>query len=156
MSNISRAHPLTALKEDEIVVAASLVRSCHAPGTKLRFKGITLHEPSKGEMKVFDSATEPWMHPPARKAWVNYYLVGTASFYEAILDLSNKEVERQIEVPTGFHGPCDDDEILTAEKMTLADSRVQAEIAKLQLPDGAVVVCDPWIWLVPWQYLLEA
>lgn len=148
MSNIPRVHPLTALSEDEIVAAAGLVRYCYAPGTKLRFKGITLHEPSKEELKAFDSATEPWMHTPDRKAWVNYYLVGTASFYEAILNLSNKKVERQIEVPTGFHGPCDDDEILTAEKLTLEDSMVQAEIAKLQLPDGAVVVCDPWIWSV--------
>jgi primary-amine oxidase len=32
------------------------------------------------------------------------------------------------------------------EQIALADEGVQAEIKKLQLPVGAVVICDPWIY----------
>ena len=32
------------------------------------------------------------------------------------------------------------------EKAALADEGVQAEIAKLQLPEGTVVISDPWIY----------
>lgn len=46
----------------------------------------------------------------------------------------------------GFHGAVDEAEVVLAEKICLADPRVQAEIAKLKLPAGSVVVCDPWIW----------
>lgn len=30
------------------------------------------------------------------------------------------------------------------ERIALADEGVKAEIAKLQLPEGAVVISDPW------------
>lgn len=32
------------------------------------------------------------------------------------------------------------------EKIALEDEAVKAEIAKLQLPEGSVVVVDPWIY----------
>lgn len=40
----------------------------------------------------------------------------------------------------------DGEEILRAERAVLDDEGVQAELAKLQLPKGAKVVCDPWIY----------
>lgn len=135
-------HPLSPLNEAEIVSAAGLIRSQLAPGTKLRFKGITLHEPSKAALKKYDSHGLR----PSRCAWVNYYIVGTSRFYEATINLAGPKVERLVTVPAGLHGPCDDDEILEVERLTLADVRVKDEIAKLQLPAGTVVVCDPWIW----------
>lgn len=44
------------------------------------------------------------------------------------------------------HGNADYDEILQVEEKTLANDRVKAAIAKLQLPKEAVVCCDPWIY----------
>ena len=35
---------------------------------------------------------------------------------------------------------------MAVEKAALADPDVQADIAKLDLPKGAVVVVDPWIY----------
>jgi hypothetical protein len=32
------------------------------------------------------------------------------------------------------------------ETIALEDEGVRAEIEKLQLPKGAVIVCDPWIY----------
>jgi primary-amine oxidase len=35
------------------------------------------------------------------------------------------------------------------EKIALEDEGVKAEIAKLQLPEGTVVISDPWIYGKP-------
>lgn len=45
-----------------------------------------------------------------------------------------------------IHGPGDVEEILLVEKAALEDERVKAELAKLQLPEGAAVISDPWIY----------
>lgn len=45
-----------------------------------------------------------------------------------------------------MHAPGDGEEIIKIEKIMLEDPGVQAEIAKLKLPEGAVVVSDPWIY----------
>ena len=42
------------------------------------------------------------------------------------------------------HGSADGEEIMKVERVALADEGVKAEIAKLQLPDGTVVISDPW------------
>lgn len=44
------------------------------------------------------------------------------------------------------HANGDGDEIVEIEKLVLADEKVQAEIAKLELPKGTVVISDPWIY----------
>ena len=48
-------------------------------------------------------------------------------------------------------GPCvhsnaDGEEIIAVERIALEDAGVQAEIAKLQLPEGTVLISDPWIY----------
>jgi primary-amine oxidase len=45
-----------------------------------------------------------------------------------------------------MHANGDGEEIMAIEKALLADPDVQAEIAKLKLPEGSVVVSDPWIY----------
>ena len=35
---------------------------------------------------------------------------------------------------------------MAVERLALEDEGVKAEIAKLKLPEGSVVVCDPWIY----------
>lgn len=44
------------------------------------------------------------------------------------------------------HGPGDYEEILLMEKIALEDKGVRAEIAKLGLPKGTIIVSDPWIY----------
>lgn len=44
------------------------------------------------------------------------------------------------------HANGDGDEIVAIENAALADEGVKAEIQKLQLPEGAVVISDPWIY----------
>jgi primary-amine oxidase len=141
-------HPFTPLSAAEITLAASIIRASNPPNARLRFKGITLHEPPKDLMIQYLTAErlgQPTTNIP-RKAFANYYISGTAHFFEVIINLSDQKLQRNIRVVDGLHGPVDDAEIVEVEKIALADPAVQAEIAKLELPDDAVVVCDPWIW----------
>lgn len=45
-----------------------------------------------------------------------------------------------------MHANGDGDEIVAIEKLVLQDEAVLAEIAKLELPEGTVVISDPWIF----------
>jgi primary-amine oxidase len=67
-------------------------------------------------------------------------------FHEAIVNLSSQTVESNVRLGPNEHGNGDYEEILMVEKNALADEKVKAEIAKLQLPEGTVVCADPWIY----------
>jgi primary-amine oxidase len=67
-------------------------------------------------------------------------------FHEAIVNLSTQSVESNVRLGPNDHGTSDYDEILTIEKNVLEDEGVRAEIAKLQLPEGAVISSDPGIY----------
>ena len=45
-----------------------------------------------------------------------------------------------------MHSNADGDEIILVEKVALEDEGVRAEIAKLKLPEGTVIISDPWIY----------
>lgn len=45
-----------------------------------------------------------------------------------------------------FHSSADGAEILDIERIALEDEGVKEAIAKLKLPEGTVVVVDPWIY----------
>ena len=45
-----------------------------------------------------------------------------------------------------MHANGDGDEIVAIERIALDDDGVKAEIEKLHLPEGAVVISDPWIY----------
>lgn len=55
-------------------------------------------------------------------------------------------MERNVLLGPFVHANGDGDEIVAIEKVALADEKVQAEIAKLELPEGTVVISDPWIY----------
>jgi primary-amine oxidase len=55
-------------------------------------------------------------------------------------------VEQNVLLGPFVHAGGDGDEILAIEKIALADEKVIAEIAKLELPKGTVVISDPWIY----------
>lgn len=67
-------------------------------------------------------------------------------FHEAIVNLSLNRVENNVRLGPNVHSPGDGEEIVLVEKIALEDDAVKAEIAKLQLPEGTVVISDPWIY----------
>ena len=62
------------------------------------------------------------------------------------MNLSAGQVESNVRLGPNFHGNADYDEILQVEQKTLENEQVKAAVAKLKLPEEAVVCCDPWIY----------
>jgi len=60
--------------------------------------------------------------------------------------LTTGKVDSNVRLGANIHGNADYEEVLMIEKNALEDEGVKAEIAKLELPEGAVVCADPWIY----------
>ncbi len=60
--------------------------------------------------------------------------------------MSIGKVESNLRLGPNVHSNADGDEIILCEKVALEDERVKAELAKLKLPEGTVVISDPWIY----------
>lgn len=56
------------------------------------------------------------------------------------------KIESNVRLGANVHSNADGDEILMVEKIALEDEGMKAAIAKLQLPEGSVVIVDPWIY----------
>jgi primary-amine oxidase len=63
--------------------------------------------------------------------------------------LSFGKVESNVRLGPCVHSNADGAEIIEVERIALEDRAVQAEIAKLQLPEGTVLISDPWIYGKP-------
>lgn len=63
-----------------------------------------------------------------------------------MVNLTQQRVESHVRLGPNVHAPTDAGEILAVEKVALEDDGVKAEIAKLRLPEGTVVLTDPWIY----------
>lgn len=73
------AHPLCALRGDEISYTAELIRSLWPANTDLRFKTITLDEPPKAQLLPYLEAEVSGGKLPVidRKAFAAYYIRNT-------------------------------------------------------------------------------
>jgi len=147
-SKQSSSHPFSPLSGDEIRSAAGLLQKEWPEGTDLHFKSITLEEPPKAEVIPYLEAEHNGFAVPSidRKAMISYYIRKTNKFHEAIVNISSQSVENNVRLGANMHAPGDGDEIMTLERVCLEDEGVQAELAKLKLPEGSVVVIDPWIY----------
>lgn len=67
-------------------------------------------------------------------------------FHEAVVNLTTQTVEHNVRLGGNDHAPLDGQEILALEQISIEDEGVQAAIAKLELPEGTKIVCDPWIY----------
>ncbi|TIA57557.1 hypothetical protein D6C77_06083 [Aureobasidium pullulans] len=147
-SKQSVTHPLAPLSAQEIQAASSLIYNQWPENTDLQFKVITLNEPAKAEMVPYLEAEFQGQRLPSidRRVMVAYYIRKTNKLHEAVVNLSTSTVESNARLGPNVHAAGDGEEILDIEKLALEDEGVQAEIAKLQLPEGTAVVCDPWIY----------
>ncbi|CAF9907186.1 hypothetical protein IMSHALPRED_005464 [Imshaugia aleurites] len=141
-------HPLCPITAAEIKQSVDLIRSLYPAKTDFVFKAITLEEPQKAQLVPYLDAEHSGRKLPHidRKTFVCYYLRNTDKFHEAIVNLFQQRVESNVRLGPNIHGPGDWEEILLVEKIALEDEGVKAEIAKLDLPQGTAVLCDPWIY----------
>ena len=63
-----------------------------------------------------------------------------------MVNLTQRRIDSHFRLGPNKHSPGDGEEVLLVEKVALEDEGVKAEIAKLQLPEGTVVISDPWIY----------
>lgn len=144
----STTHPFAPLTGDEIKNASRLIKSQWPENIDIQFKAVTLEEPAKAEAVPYLEAEFRGDALPTidRRVFVSYYIRKTNKFHEAIVNLSTQHVESNARLGKNVHSPGDGEEIVAIEKIALEDEGVQQEIAKLQLPEGSVVVIDPWIY----------
>ncbi|KAF2807691.1 uncharacterized protein BDZ99DRAFT_446493 [Mytilinidion resinicola] len=144
----SVSHPLAPLNASEITAASGLIKASWPAHTDLQFKAVTLEEPPKSEVLPYLEAEHSGKPLPrvSRKAFVNYYIRNTNKFHEAVVDLSSGRVLRNVLLGPNFHAGGDGEEIMRVEQIALEDEGVKAEIAKLKLPEGTVIISDPWIY----------
>lgn len=141
-------HPLGPLTASEILQSSQILKGLWPAEVKIQFKSITLQEPNKAELFPFLTAEHSGSALPKidRRSFVVYYIKNTDKLHEAIINLSTGQVESNVRLGPNVHSNADGEEIIAVELAALADEGVKAEIAKLQLPEGTVVVCDPWIY----------
>ncbi|PQE19221.1 primary-amine oxidase protein [Rutstroemia sp. NJR-2017a BBW] len=141
-------HPLGPLTASEIIQSSKIVKGLWPSATSLQFKSITLQEPSKADLVPYLTAEHSGKQLPdvPRRSFVIYYIRNTDKLHEAIINLTTGEVESNVRLGPNVHSNADGDEIIQVEKIALEDEGVKAEIAKLQLPEGTVVISDPWIY----------
>lgn len=138
-------HPFSPLTPREITLSASILRSIYPSSIDFQFKAITLDEPKKEQYLAWNNGEGPGPRPQ-RRSYIPYYIRGTEKFFEAIVNLETKKVETNIRLADDVHGSADFAEVAIVEKLCLEDKWVKAEIEKLKLPEGTMVVCDPWIY----------
>ncbi|KAF4619083.1 hypothetical protein G7Y89_g14764 [Cudoniella acicularis] len=141
-------HPLGPLTAGEITETARLIKGLWPSNINLQFKSITLQEPNKAELIPFLAAEHKSQPTPTieRRSFVVYYIRNTDKLHEATVNLSSGKIESNVRLGPNVHSNADGEEILMVEKIALEDEHVRAEIAKLQLPEGTVVISDPWIY----------
>ncbi|TVY34736.1 Copper amine oxidase [Lachnellula occidentalis] len=144
----SPQHPLGPLTASEITNSSQLIKSLWPTNTNIQFKSITLQEPSKAELVPFLAAEKTAQATPTidRRSFVIYYIRNTDKLHEAIVNLTYGKIESNLRLGPNVHSNADGDEINAVEKIALEDEGVKAELAKLQLPEGTVVISDPWIY----------
>jgi primary-amine oxidase len=159
-------HPLGPLTAAEISQASRVIRASWPEGTLFQFKVITLSEAAKEQMVPYFDAAQKGLELPSidRRAFVLYYIKNTVSItvtcvkhafgskyqqhklHEALVNLTHNTIERNIRLGPNLHANGDGEEIIRVEKALLEDPKVQAELARLELPEGTIVACDPWIY----------
>lgn len=144
----SKVHPLDPLNPVEITLAAAIIRSAYPPGSPIRFKAITLDEPSKALVLPYLDAEHEGLKLPAvpRTAYVLYVMVNTHKTFEAIVDITTGKLVSNAQIPEDCHAAADAAELYEIEEIALSSPEVKKELERLNLPPDAKVVCDPWTY----------
>ncbi|KAF2713495.1 copper amine oxidase [Pleomassaria siparia CBS 279.74] len=135
----TQPHPFDPLSPEEITKVAHIVRQL-SPNENVLFRVITLSEPPKRELIAFLDGVGP---PPRRIARVHAYI--SKAFHELHVDLNARGVISN-EIQYGKHSHVDTAYMKQVEEACLEDVRVKVEIKKLQLPEGATVIVEPWTY----------
>ncbi|KAJ4421854.1 hypothetical protein N0V82_003454 [Gnomoniopsis sp. IMI 355080] len=142
------ANPLVPLTSSEIQIVANLIKQQCGLHVPLHFKAITLKEPRKEHVVAFFEAQKQGRELPEleRDAFVSYYITDSTSLFEALVSLTHKKVIKNKQLSHEFHGALDPAEMELVAGLMLEDETVKDAIARLELPAGAELVIEPWMY----------
>jgi primary-amine oxidase len=149
---MTASHPLDPLSAEEISSVVHILRAHYhdvKPDARLAYKFITLQEPPKKHLvEWLDSKDRASLSAIPRTADV---LVGVkdgidSAFVEHVVNISDGTVVLSTSVDPASHPGGDLDEGNAVEKAVLDHPQFKEEIAKLKLPEQAVVCGDVWIY----------
>lgn len=147
MSGIT-VQPLDPLTSIEISKSSRLIREIHPNQSGWIFNSITLLEPPKDVLLPFllkdDEKYPKDMTSIPRKSFSILIEKGTGNVYEAVVNLSEDNIERFDAIPTGFQPTLTPEDCLEAERIVKADSEVQRRCCLLGLENMDLIVADPW------------
>ncbi|KAJ6150626.1 hypothetical protein N7471_001825 [Penicillium samsonianum] len=147
---MSDTHPFDPLGPREITKATKVVQEL-LHRKSFNFRVITLKEPPKQEMIAFlerEHLEQPQVSRPARIAHIQVIVrsdSGPNELTELLVDLDRSAVVHR-EILVGKHSFIDSAYMKDVENACMADERVQNEVKKLRLPQGASVVVEPWAY----------
>ena len=147
-------HPLSSLQPEEVLRARNLV-AAYNNNKPILWKVIAVKEPNKAEVVAYtlrvrlsrfleaESAGRPAIAPP-RVIYTNFYFRKSPHFHEALVDVTAGRVLLQRNLGSKVHGPGTPEEMERTHDIAIKSELVQKEIARLKLPEGTEVVCEPW------------
>lgn len=133
-------HPFLSLQPDEVHFTSETVRS-KFPGKDLIFRSIGIKEPSRAQCVDFIQGKGP---APGRRTYVTYQIKGEPAVLEDIIELASGETLERRDLGTNTFPPATNADMHRLEDIVMNDPLVQAEITRLNLPEGAVVQPEPW------------
>lgn len=80
----------------------------------------------------------------AKKKKANNY--AQTSLWEALVSLTHKKVIKNKQLSNEFHGALDHSEMELVARLMLQDETVKDAVARLELPAGAELVVEPWMY----------
>lgn len=137
---MAERHPFLSLQPDEIQATNEAIQAKH-PGKALLFRSIGIKEPPRAQCVDFLRGKGP---APPRRSYVSYQVKGGPTVFEDILELASGETVKSRNLGVSTHPPATNMDMHRLEDIVMSDERVQAEIARLRLPEGAVVQPEPW------------
>ena len=140
-------HPLDSVRADEINLASSILKK-EFNGELIHFKNVWNRDAPKSELLQYLNAQHSGSPLPRldRVVTVMFINVHKRQLYEADINIPERKIVRLEAIDKKYHAPGDATEIMQLEKLAAEDPQIQEEIKKLKLPEGTVVVCDPWIY----------
>ncbi|KAI3620148.1 hypothetical protein CBS9595_002115 [Malassezia furfur] len=137
-------HPLDPALASELEEAVSLVQA-KLPDNQLFFHAGVLVEPPKQVLRKFLRAERAGqkVEPPPRCIELMFYISKTHRLFEAVVDVTNKKVERLEEMPRNKMAPLNPEEAKLVSELVLSSDELKKEVERIKVPLSHVTA-EPW------------
>ena len=135
---LEQGHPLDPLSAGELGQTVRILSEAH-PGDALRFVSITLHEPAKKSMEIYQPGD-----PFPRQAFAVLLDRRTKSGYEAVVDLTSQSVTSFTALADGIQPSIMLDEFSEVEAAVRSSPAFLEALEKRGIANPDLVMVEPW------------